>query len=284
MRGFWFVAVAPVLLVGCNEAQKSTTTQVDKPEKPSAAPEADCTARAAIDAIRDKVFDGAVAKVEQSEAVKLNSLRSVVAGRIESPAVANHDPAIKRTECRGRFIFGLPPNTQKAFNGATQLFADVAYAVQPAADKSGLVVEVTGAESIVDSLIQGAKRKRSVTVAAADTTPPSLFDEELPPPPTLREFGAPIETVSLDRGPSFKCTAKLNRVERTVCDDDGLSDLDRMMAEAYRSARERTPPEAKAKLEALRLQYLARRNRCPDAPCIADTYDAWTTALYEWNP
>lgn len=276
--------IALALLSGCKDVPQGVTAKLDKPGKTDAAPEADCTARAAIDAIRDQVFDAAVAKVEPKEAIKLNSLRAAVAGRLESPAVAGHDPAIKRTECRARFVFGLPPNTQKAFNDAPQLFADIAYAVQPAADKSGLVVEVTGTDSIVDSLIQGAKRKRTVSVAATKSPPPSLFDEELPPPPSMREFGAPIEPVVLDRGPSFRCTGTLSRVERTVCDDEGLSDLDRTMVDAYRSARERTPAEAKGRLEGIRLQYLARRNRCPDAPCIAATYDAWTNAMYEWNP
>lgn len=276
--------LALILVAGCKTSPQIVSEKVDKAENGKAIPDGNCTSRAVVDAIRDKAFDAAVAKVGEKEAVKLNSLRSVIAGRLENPVVASHDPALERTECSGKIVFGLPPNTQRAFNGATQLSSDISFSTQPAADKSGLVVEATGLETLVDSLVQGAQRKRVVRVGAPEPAPSfdSMFNQ--PPKVQIREFGSEIEPMPSGGSPSFSCKAKLSRVERMVCDEPGLAAQDQLMAEAYRDAVDRTAPDARARLESLRMRYLSQRNRCADSACVAATYDAWTSALYEWEP
>jgi hypothetical protein len=285
-------SLALVVLTACNLAacnsvpEPAARSEMTKPVKADDGPATNCASRAAFDIIRDKIFDAAIGKVEASEARKLNSLRSIIAGRMEAPIVNSHDPGLERTECAGKVVFGLPPNTQKAFNGADALTADITYSVQPAADKSGLVVEAFGTEPLIDSLVAGAKLKRIVPVRVPPPPRPieGIFD---PPPrsePSLREFGAPIEPEPSAVKPSFGCNGRLNRVENAICNNFGLAEQDQTMAAAYRDAKERTPVAARAGLEGLRQKYLGRRNRCADDNCIAATYDAWTSALNDWAP
>ncbi len=274
--------LALILVAGCKTSPQVASETVETEEKAESVPAGNCISRAAIDAIRDRVFDAAVAKVEEKEAVKLNSLRSAIAGRLENPVVSSHDPGLQRTECSGKIVFGLPPNTQRAFNGATKLSSDISFSTQPAADKSGLVVEAAGFESLVDDLVQGAQRKRVVRTGASTPAFDNMFEE--PPKPQIREFGSEIEPAQATASPSFSCKPKLSRVEQMVCGDPDLAGQDQLMADAYRDAVDRTAPDARAQLESLRQRYLGQRNRCADAVCIAATYDAWTSALYAWEP
>jgi hypothetical protein len=285
--GLRAVPLACLLLAACNTAPPQQVTAETKEKVENA--EADCTARAAVDALRDQVFDAAIAKVEGNEATKLNSLRSVIQGRLENPLVQAHDPALKRTQCAGRLVFGLPPNTQKAFEGATQLIAEVNFSAQPAADGSGLVVEANGYETIVDQLIAGAQKKRTVRVPVPGepklrTDFTNMFEADDRPSEAIRELSDPLPSPDATAKPSFSCKGDRNKVERMICDDAGLAYQDQTMASAYRDARERTPADRRAGLEAVRNKYLGQRNRCTDAACIGTTYDAWTSAMYDWNP
>jgi hypothetical protein len=282
LRSAVYVALVACLISGCDLVPK-------QPEEKGAATvaaankaAADCTSRAVVEKLRDAIFDTAIAKVEEEEATKLNSLRSVVSGRLENPLVLGFDEALQRSECSGMIIFGLPPNTKEAFKTA-QLTAEIGYAVQPAADKSGLVVAAIGIEPLVDRLTDGAERKRENSGSAARRDPfGNLFepDRRGPPPPPVDLSGPPIASIT----PSFACKGKLNRVERIICDDAGLADMDRGMAEAWREAKVRTPPGDMARLEAKRRAWLNERNSCSDGICIAASYDGWTSELYSWDP
>ncbi len=266
---------------GCDTAREPiTTAQIEDNTNAADDPAAQCTSRVVIEKLRDSVFDAAVAKVTDDEAVKLNSLRAAIAGRMESPVVNTHDEGLQRTECAGRLVFGLPPNTQAAFGGAAQLSADINYGVQPAADRSGLVVQATGSGALVTSLVNGAQHKRLVKA-----TPPPLprLDPGLSPLPPLIEVPSPSARSSTSR-PSFRCSGNLSAVERSICDDPGLSAQDATMAETWAGAKARTPADARPELDALRQKYLGRRNRCDDASCLMDVYDDWISALADWNP
>jgi hypothetical protein len=194
-----FVPLAFALLSACDRMPNSVAkSDVDKAAKPDETPAANCTSRAAFDIIRDQVFDAAIAKVEGKDATKLNSLRAVIAGRLEAPVVAGHDAAIGRTQCMGKIVFGLPPNTQKAFGDADALTANIDYAVQKAADGSGLVVEATGTEAMIESLVAGAKLKRIVParIPEASNPRPLPIEDVFGPPkrdePVQTDYDAPL--------------------------------------------------------------------------------------------
>ncbi len=188
-----FLALVCFVLAGCDSKPNAIAkSDIAKAVKPDESPAANCASRAAFDIIRDQVFDAAIAKVEGKESAKLNSLRAVIAGRLEAPIVSSHDEAIGRTECMGKVVFGLPPNTQKAFGDADALTADINYAVQKAADGTGLVVDATGTEAMVQSLIAGAKLKRIVPARIpSPTSVQPLPIEGLFDPPPRTDFELP---------------------------------------------------------------------------------------------
>jgi hypothetical protein len=299
MRVGGVLLVVIVALAGCeSNAPSSATAKIDQVAKHGEDPALQCASRVALDTMRDAIFDDAIAKVEKKESVKLNSLRAAIAGRMENPVVTTHDATLRRTECAGRIVFGLPPNTQKAFGDADQLSADVTFSVQPAADGSGLVVTSSGTETIVESLVQGANHKRMIAARAPsmprldDFPPPRLPDTRLPdsgmsdlrlPEPRLAEFGDSGSERSPNSGPSYRCTGKLSSVERQICDDPGLAAQDQTMAETWSRVKGRATGERRADLDMLRQRYLGRRNRCGDAGCIARVYDDWISALNDWD-
>ncbi len=283
--------LALICVAGCQQApEQPAESEMRKATKVVEGPAQVCASRAVFEIIKNKVFDDAVSKVAD-EMVKLNGLREAIAGRLENPVLGGYDADLGKTSCAGRIVLGLPPNTQRAFNGATQLFADVTFTVQPAADKSGQVVETIGAEQLVDSLVAGAKMKRSVSPSQSSSLPPERevhsagFEGVFDPPPI--STADPMNNgigVTAKAKPSFACGKSLSRVEKMICDDDILADQDNGMASAHRDAKGRTPPEKLAELTALNAKYRARRDRCGDSACISATYDAWTGALYEWQP
>lgn len=84
------------------------------------------------------------------------------------------------------------------------------------------------------------------------------------------------EHASDSAGPSFPCHRASNRVERIVCSEfeTRLRQRDLELAWLYAQAREqgRAEPEAQK-------AWLAARNRCGDADCIAGSYDRRIDAL-----
>ncbi len=259
--------------------------------------EADCVKPQVVTMLRDKIFDAAIASTKEATQ-NLNNLRVALVGRIESPLLQGHDPALKRTQCAGKLVFSLPPSVIKAFDGATALSADINYSVQPAADKSGLVVDAEGTTPIVEALVTATQKKRIVRVKIPnpnalpvnsapriDLANGDIFGDlapqrPLPPEPKLPPVDLRPPTVQ----PSFGCKGNLNRVERMICSDTMLADQDRTLASTYKAARSRAPATEVGKLEVVRNRYLSRRNACGDALCVSAVYDDWIAAMADWQP
>jgi uncharacterized protein YecT (DUF1311 family) len=287
-----------LLLSACGGgASNATLGKADEKKVDSA--QQDCVSRQVIDLLRDKIFDTAIttSKAEKKAAQNLNNLRAALAGRIENPVLQGHDAQIRKTSCAGRLVFGLPPSVMKAFGGTSSLFADISYTVQQAADKSGLVVEATGIDSVVQTLIDASQHKRIVKVEIpAPSVPsfaPSSAAPRLPtdiagvfdPPPSAanRDYGDLVDAPPSAR-PSFGCKGKLTRVEKMICADSMLADQDRALDSAFKDARNRTTDANRGPLLALQSKYRARRDACQDAACVSATYDAWTSDVYAFQP
>ncbi len=261
--------------------------------------EVNCVKPQVVTMLRDKIFDAAIASTKEATQ-NLNNLRVALVGRIESPLLQGHDPALKRTQCAGKLVFSLPPSVIKAFDGATSLSADISYSVQPAADKSGLVVDAEGTTPIVDALVTATQKKRIVRVKIPnpnalpvnsgpriDTASGDIFGDLAPPrpaPPPPEPKLAPLDLGPATVRPSFGCKGNLNRVERMICSDTMLADQDRTLASTYKAARSRAPLAEEGKLEAVRNRYLSRRNACGDALCVSAVYDDWIAAMSDWQP
>ncbi len=89
---------------------------------------------------------------------------------------------------------------------------------------------------------------------------------------------APIMACTGAHATSFDCDSEsLSRIEKTICSRDDLAALDNEMADTYRRmlSLARTP----ADVTASQRRWLAARNRCNDAACVAQTYRDRLTEL-----
>lgn len=101
------------------------------------------------------------------------------------------------------------------------------------------------------------------------------------PEPASRPVSAPAAK------PSFACAGTLSRVEALVCTSPDLAALDRRLAREYGRAMDEATPDQRARIQRLARQYLADRNACPGADCVAEAYDGYLRDLetvMHWPP
>lgn len=110
-----------------------------------------CGSNSAYDHIKRVIFDEARAQ-QGSYPTNLDTLESFSFVRMDEPVVEGWDPALDITRCNGRFILDVPPGSEQGLGGEGHLTANIAYTAQGAADASGLVYVVRGAEPIVSRL------------------------------------------------------------------------------------------------------------------------------------
>jgi uncharacterized protein YecT (DUF1311 family) len=248
------------------------------------------------------VFDEAT-KIRRGGSSMLDTIASHVTVRMEDPVAKSRDEALDVTVCEGRFILELPPGLEDAFDGDRRLQADVEYAAQAAVDGSGLVYQMQGAEPIIYRLAAmtlgraGGARVAATPPAAAPTTPEPEPERSAPMPPPTEEpvaaprpqappppprpveppprrpeaLPAPERQVAVAR-PSFNCRVARGRVERMVCADADLARLDRQMSSGFYAALARGDADTRAALRGSRDRWLAFRNRCSTAACVAQAY------------
>jgi len=70
---------------------------------------------------------------------------------------------------------------------------------------------------------------------------------------------------------SFECQRNENRVERLICSDSVVSDLDEVMARFYAGAQSALKENASC-LKPDQQEWLRKRNACKDAPCMDRVY------------
>src|SRR5205085_1846471 len=107
-----------------------------------------CGSTATYDKLKALVFDQA-ARIRNSDPRNLDPIAAGSVVRMEKPVVKSRDEELDVTVCSGRFILELPPGAENAFDGMRRVSADVEYSAQAAADGTGLVYQMDGAEPIV---------------------------------------------------------------------------------------------------------------------------------------
>src|SRR5215208_993434 len=107
-----------------------------------------CASQLTYERLKEYVFDEA-ARIRNSDPRGLDPLAAYSVVRMDDPVVKSRDDELNITVCTGRFVLNLPPGIQDAFNGQPVIEADVEYAAQAAADGSGLVYSMNGAEPII---------------------------------------------------------------------------------------------------------------------------------------
>ena len=122
------------------------------------APQSRCARQATYDRIKTELFRQA-AKVRGSDQSAFDRLSSYAAVRVERPLLRSQDDALGTLRCTGHLSLDLPPGVA-VVGGRRTLSADVDYVLQPAADGSGDVVMLEGADPIVVPLATFARPAR----------------------------------------------------------------------------------------------------------------------------
>lgn len=299
----WLLVLAGLLLLGAilfglsltrsgpgSDALGNASEGKEEETTAAADPEARCAAPATYDSIKRELFRQAAATRGSDEAA-FGQLGAYAALRVTNPVLREQDQGLERVSCQANAALDLPPGVQ-VVGGRRTLTASIGYNLQPAADSSGDVVTLTGAEGIVVPLATLARTGSATPAPAGDDRPvpepgepgtsiPSTGTINPPPPvpsPTPRPVPdrAPAPQAEVPRTatvrPSFNCARARTRGEIAVCNSSELAALDREMASFYGSAYRGADAEARALLERTRTRFLSFRDRCRNDGCVADAY------------
>jgi hypothetical protein len=251
-----------------------------------------CASQASYERLKSLAFEKAE-EVRAGNTSTLDRLAAATVVRMEEPVVKSRDDALNVTVCKGRMVIDLPPGAEDAFNGERRLVAEVEFAAQEAADGSGLVYQLDGAEPIIYRLAAiDMKTVAEPKVAPPAPEPAVVQTAERPPAPAPapaprpRPSESPRAKAEAPRArpeperprpalarPSFNCRFARTRTERMVCADEELAARDREMASQYYSAIAAADPETRAVLRGTRDRFLARRERCAGPGCVARSYE-----------
>lgn len=271
-----------------------------------------CASEGTYDRLKELVFDEA-ARIRNSDPRNLDPLAAAAVVRMEQPLVKSRDEDLNVTVCTGRFILELPPGAENAFDGKRRLDAEVEYAAQAAADGSGMVYQMDGAEPIIYRLatfgLSGQALARVVQIPQASAPPaapaevvlmepvapapapapaadaPSAPTRPKTPPPVapkpapkpavpVQKAEAPTRPVSGPARPSFNCRYGRSSSERMVCSSPELAAKDRQMSSIFYAALASADPSTRSHLRRSRDAFLSRRERCGSEACVAAAYNS----------
>jgi hypothetical protein len=219
-----------------------------------------CASGPAYSRVKQVLFDDA-AKIGNSDRKNLEALATHSVVRMEDPVFKGRDPASNAINCSGMFVLELPPGAERAFGGERRLAADIDYIARPAADGSGLVYEVTGAESILAQLADFDRNGQGYAPPAAPQVRLAEADTA-PPPYSGPAVGGPFEPVDDGESatlpapaPAPRASTDVERPQRQQSEDRSEA---RQRALAERRAKAREEAE-KARVAQIRKQAEERR-------------------------
>lgn len=239
-------------------------------------PQARCASQATYDRIKDELFRQA-AQVRKSDQAAFDRLSAYASVRMQRPLLRSRDDELGTVRCTGHLSLDLPPGVA-VVGGRRTLSADIDYVMQPAADGSGDVVLLEGADPIVLPLATLSRVGGSTGNQQADVLGPVAPGTPVPPldpglPPAAGERPPPPAVPQANRvSPSFNCRYARSSSEIAVCSDPALAALDRQMAEQYFRALSVAGPRQRVLLTTTRGAFLRFRDQCPSEACIAETY------------
>jgi hypothetical protein len=178
-----------------DEAREGAKTRADAKRQQAA-----CASSAAYNRLKGVLFDQAIER-RAGDRSRLDMLADYSFARMEDPVVKGWDPALDITRCAGRFILQMPPGTSRGFAGRNRLEADVDYTAQAAADGSGYVYRINGADPIVTQLAafnlgSGAYRPPPAIDQQADANAPEAAEVASAAPPSPPPIAAPTRVAS----------------------------------------------------------------------------------------
>jgi uncharacterized protein YecT (DUF1311 family) len=300
MRSLVPMLIAAALLTpACNKLETKAEKQAEAKSEQARDKQVRqaCASQASYERLKSLAFEKAE-EVRAGNASTLDRLAAATVVRMEEPVVKSRDDALNVTVCKGRMVIDLPPGAEDAFNGERRLVAEVEFAAQEAADGSGLVYQLDGAEPIIyrlaaidmktvaepkvtppapePAVVQTAER--SPVPAPPAPAPAPAPRPRLPEPPRAkveppRAKAAPERPRPALARPSFNCRYARTRTEQMVCADEALAARDREMASQYYSAIAVADSETRRVLRGTRDRFLAVRERCSTPGCVAAAYE-----------
>lgn len=291
--GFLALAIAGCDRAGSTDrAPKAKTTKAGLEQMRS-----ECASQLTYARLKEYVFDEA-ARIRNSDPRRLDRLAAYSVVRMDDPVVKSRDDQLNVTVCTGQFVLNLPPGIQDAFDGQPVIQADVEYAAQAAADGSGLVYSMTGAEPIIYRLATlglsalpgppitpaavAEVEKEAPEIVAAEPRP--KLQPAVPAVTNARKATAkapevaaarvpePLPSSKVGGSPSFKCRHAKTPSEKMVCGSGSLAAADRRMSAVYYGEMAGASSQAKRTLRQTRDTFLARRERCSSESCVARVY------------
>lgn len=211
-----------------------------------------------------------------NNALKLE-IRSIVSDGYNADA--------KKHSCTGEFVF-------QTVTGATYT-ASRRFTSQATAEGGGkFVVQIENGESLVNDLSNGVnsykaalmRQEQSVGAKNSDKlSSPAPVDQPLSispialAPEVSTPPASPAPQVSQDiskvesQGPSFDCAKAGTPVERAICGDPKLAELDVAMANAYKVALSKSDNKPGLRTEQATWRDMVR-NECTSFQCLTDVY------------
>lgn len=252
-----------------NTAATSATT---------ASPARRCSSGATYDLFKRELFRRAAEIRGKADPALFDRIATAAALRVERPVVTSADEGLGSIACAATATLDLPPGLAVA-GGRTRLSANLAYTLQPAADASGDVLVFTNADAITVPLAT-IGRSPAVTAQSGPGSIPSV--PAIAParpnsaPPPVPSTPPPLATPPTRpiASPSFACSNARTSGGLLICNDPGLSAIDRQMAAQYREAYAAASPDARDILRGTAQRFYGFRDNCPTARCVADGYRA----------
>ena len=242
-------------------------------------PEQRCGSQDTYDLIKRELFRRAAA-LRGSDQAAFDRLSAHAVARMTDPVLRSEDEELGTVTCEGSLTLDLPPGVA-VVGGRRSLKTELGYTLQTAADGSGDVVTLTGADAIVTPLATLARVGMPTGTALSPQAPqPGNAVDPLAPEPVTGPGIEPIAPPPAasppppepSASPSFNCGAARTRGELAVCRDSGLAALDRQMAAQFNSALSSADTQERSLLLRTRTDFLRFRDNCPSNACIAQTY------------
>lgn len=283
---FLLLVIAVVSMTRGNGIEEDKLSDEQVAGKAAVTPEKRCAAQHTYDVIKRELFRRA-AETRGSDQAAFDKLSAYAVVRMERPVLKANDESIGAVRCSGRLSLDLPPGVAVVGSRRT-LTADIGYTLQAAADGTGDVVVLEGADAIVVPLATLAR----ISNAPLSNVPVPTPVGEAPLGSTL-PMPAPAPPVAepppVSAGPSFNCANARTRGEIAVCNNGGLASLDSQMAAQFARAYQSADPAQRQLLQSTRTRFLAYRDRCRSEGCMAEAYRGRMREIADimagrWNP
>ena len=275
--GLIFLAILVAFIArGGNSDQDKLTNAEVATTMPPVSHDKLCASPATFDLIKRELFRLA-AERRGSDQATFERMSGVAVVRMENPVMESQDASTGAVNCSSSLSLDLPPGVVAA-GGRRTLMADVDYVVSAAPNGGGPVVALRNADAIITPLasvteVSPPAEQAPQAIASNEAAAQNVSDiaqSAQPGPQAVPRAAASIPPANPRL--SFDCSAARTHSEIAVCNDPGLSALDRQMTAQYSRAFTLASPDQRAILRDTARRFDDFRDQCPTVSCLSDAY------------